>query len=106
MINQKDYETVIFNDTSSHTYYIVNVEEAPSTSKLNRENKDTGYIATDANVLKSESFAREISRVLGTRESYKNDAYASYIELYSVAYHDTTIYDYFKAEYPELFEDD
>lgn len=103
VVNPRNF---VIHDDSSSSFYIVNVEEAPSTSKLNRENKDTGYIATDANVLKSESFAREISRVLGTRESYKNDAYASYIELYSVAYHDTTIYDYFKAEYPELFEDD
>ena len=97
----------VIHDDGTSSFYIVNVEEAPSTSKLNRENTDTGYIAMDpAEPLKSEGFAREISRVLGTRDSYKNDAYASYIELYSVAYHDTSIYDYFKSEYPELFEDD
>ncbi len=102
VVNPRNF---VVHDDGTSSFYIVNVEEAASTSKLNRENKDSGYIALDPDhVLKSEGFAREISRVLGTRDSYKNDAYASYIELYEVKYHDTSIYDYFKSQYPELFE--
>ena len=87
-------------------YYIVTVNEAPSTSKLNLE---TGYEDMDAHKndpLFTESVAFEIANVLGNKDSYVNSAYANYIEQYSIAFHDTTIYDYFKEKFPELFEDD
>lgn len=85
-------------------YYIVNVEEAPSTSKLNL---DSGYAKMDSHKnepLFTEKVAFEIAKVLGNKDSYTNSAYASYIKEYSIAFHDTSIYDYFKEKFPELFE--
>lgn len=97
-----NYNYIIYNDGS---YYLIEVQEAVSTSKLNLTNKDS-YV----NMLKStdplftEEIARELAETLGTKDSYINNAYASYIEQYSLVYHDSAIYDYFKEKYPELFD--
>ena len=47
----------------------------------------------------------EIAHVLGSKDTYVNDAYAHYIELYDINYHSTAVYNYFKEKYPDLFED-
>ncbi len=97
-----NYNYIIYNDGS---YYLIEVQEAVSTSKLNLTNKDS-YV----NMLKStdplftEEIAHELAETLGTKDSYINNAYASYIEQYSLVYHDSAIYDYFKEKYPELFD--
>ncbi len=97
-----EYNYIIFNESSS---YIVEVEEAVSTSKLNIDGKDSYAANKKGNdPLFSETVAHKLAETLGTKDSYINNAYSSYIEKYSLAYHDSTIYDYFKEKYPELFE--
>ena len=98
------YNFVIYNEGD---FYLVEVEEAPITSKLSVDNAK-GYttIRAEEGALFTESVAHEIAKVLGTKDSYINNAYASYIKEYSLAYHDQSIYDYFKSKFPELFEDD
>ena len=97
------YNMVIIDGTN---YYMVQVEEAPSTSKLNLEK---GY-ATYKDAMKKDSplftekVATEVAKVLSNKDSYTNNAYASYIEDYSVTYHDQSLLDYFKEKFPELFE--
>ena len=97
-----DYNYIIYNESSS---YIVEVVEAVSTSKLNIDGKDS-YVASKKgdDVLFTETVAHKLAETLGTKDSYINNAYSSYIEEYSLVYHDSTIYDYFKEKYPELFE--
>ncbi|HOC81315.1 MAG TPA: hypothetical protein PKK21_05535, partial [Bacilli bacterium] len=82
------------------TYYIIKVKEAVSTSKLSRLS-DNSYPT-----LEREDIAKEVTHVLSAKDSYINNAYESYIKLYSVIYHDTTIYDYFKEQFPDLFDDE
>ncbi len=97
-----NYNYIIYNDGS---YYLIEVQEAVSTSKLNLTNKDSYvnmYKSTDP--LFTEEIAHELAETLGTKDSYINNAYASYIEQYSLVYHDSAIYDYFKEKYPELFD--
>ena len=73
---------------------------------INSDNSYAVHHSGAADVLFTEKVATEIAKVLGTKDSYINNAYASYIEAYAIAYHDTAIYDYFKGKFPELFEDD
>lgn len=95
----------IFSDTATNSFYICEVEEAPSTSKLNLDNVDTGYVKDKASdPLKSEVFAREISRVISTRDSYVTSAYTEEFKKCDFIYHDDAVYDYFKLTYPDLFE--
>lgn len=94
----------VFSDTSSNSFYIAEVEEAPSTSKLNLDNAESGYVKDKAtSPLKSETFAREISRVISTRDSYVTSAYTEEFKACEFIYHDDVIYEYFKTTYPDLF---
>ena len=97
-----DEKYIIYDDGS---YYIVEVEEAVASSKLNIDGKDS-YVSMKKgdNALFTEKIARELASTLGTKDAYINNTYASYIEQYSLEYHDSAIYDYFKEKYPELFE--
>lgn len=104
--NSFAYNMIIIDGTN---YYMVEVLEAPSTSKLNIENEG-GYAKERADRKEdpffTERIATEISKILSNKDTYTNKAYASYIKEYSIVYHDQSLLDYFKEQYPELFEDD
>ncbi|MFA5762826.1 MAG: hypothetical protein WCX85_03400 [Bacilli bacterium] len=93
-------DNFVIYDISSSTYYIIKVKEAVSTSKLSRLS-DNSYPT-----LEREDIAKEVTHVLSAKDSYINNAYESYIKLYSVIYHDSTIYEYFKDQFPDLFDDE
>lgn len=95
IVNPRNF---VIHDDGTNSFYIVNIEQASSTSKLKLDS------TVIADYQKAESAAREISRVLGTKDSYTNNAYAEYIKKYDVVYHDQDVYDYFKSTYPELFD--
>ena len=83
---------------SGGTYYIVQVEYAVSSNKLNR----TSSIAYDADT--REDVINEVLKVLGKSESYSNLSKKHWLEKMKIEYHDTVVYDYFKANFPELFD--
>lgn len=94
----------IIYDTDN--FYLIEVEEAASTSKLDIDGKQSYIVKRSSEgAMFLESVARALAETLGTKDSYVNKTYSSYIEKYSVAYHDSSIYDYFKEKFPELFED-
>lgn len=95
----------ILGDNSAKSLYIVEILEAPSTSKLNKS-QQVSYLKTNDNVYKTEEVARQIAKILGTKETYTTNAYTSYLELYTFVYHDTSVYEYLKSTYPDLFEED
>ena len=95
----------ILRDTSGNALYIVEILEAPSTSKLNKASSKS-YLKTDDKPFKTEEVARHIAKILGTKDTYTTNAYTSYLKLYTFTYHDTSVYDYLKETYPDLFEDE
>ena len=93
---------MVFYDSSSSTYYIVEIEEAASTSKLSKENANR-YAETRGNSV-SEEFINEIVEKVASSDTYKGLSTKYWLEKASLKYHDTVVYDYFKANYPELFD--
>ena len=93
---------MVFYDSSSSTYYIVEIEEASSTSKLSKEN-DNRYALTRGNAT-SEEFINEIVEKVATSDTYKTLSTKHWLEEAAIKYHDTVVYDYFKANYPDLFD--
>ncbi|MFA5421665.1 MAG: hypothetical protein WC344_02560 [Bacilli bacterium] len=99
-------DNFVIYDISSSTYYIIKVKEAVSTSKLSKlSDKNYATIRPDESVTFTEEIAKEVTHVLSAKDSYINNAYESYIKLYSLVYHDTSIYDYFVEQFPDLFDD-
>jgi len=86
--------------TNGGKYYIVQIMDAVSTSKVN-ENSSSCY-----DPLKLEEVKTEILKIIGVTGSYASSAKEYYLEKMNIKYHDQDVYDYFKENYPDLFEDD
>jgi hypothetical protein len=99
----KDREqNYVYEDVSGKSVTICQVLEAPSTSKLNKDQ------TTEYSAAKKELLARSIAKVLGTKDSYIKDAYTEYLNKYDFSFFDSSLYDYLKSEYPDLdiFDED
>lgn len=91
----KDPYNYIYHDVDGKAFYVCEVLEAPSTAKLNEAS--TVYTA-----LEKEEISRQVAKILGTKDSYIKDAYTEYLNKYEFVFYDTSLYDYFKSEYPDL----
>lgn len=98
-----DYNFIIEDEDGSNLY-IVEILEAASTSKLTKSVDNAKSYVNSGNPFKCEEVARHIAKILGTKDTYKTNAYTSYLKLYTFTYHDTSVYDYIKETYPDLFE--
>ena len=93
-----DQDDILFNENGK--YYVVQVEEAVSGSKLAKESSAPKYDAS-----KKEDIINEVARVVANNDTYKSASTKHWLEQAEIKYHDTKIYDYFKENYPDLFED-
>ena len=85
------------------TYYIVLVEDAIRSKNLNKEN----YQEATADELDTlETYINEIVQIVADNDTYKTLSKKHWLEEMDLKFHDTTVYDYFKSNFPELFEDD
>ena len=83
-------------------YYIIQIEEAVSGSKL-AKNSET-YEGDKANPDKKQEIINEVARVVASKDTYQTLSTKHWLEKAAIKYHDTKIYDYFKDNYPELFD--
>ena len=100
-------QNYVYDDVSGKAVVICEVLEAPSTAKLNPDST-TVYDNDPTNPLKKEGLARQIAKVLGTKDSYIKDAYTEVLNKYEFAFYDSSLYDYLKEQYPDLdiFDED
>lgn len=98
----------IYQDIDGKAFYIVMVDEAPSTPKLNTESTSSYKVLpeTKGDVFKTERIARAVAKVLGTKDSYIKDAYTEILKEYKFTFYETSLYEHFKSEYPDLFDDE
>ncbi|MGM9873839.1 MAG: hypothetical protein ACI31G_02820, partial [Bacilli bacterium] len=94
---------MLFYDRSSSTYYIVQIEEAVSSSKLSKTS-DNRYAVTRSSSVMQE-IVNEVAKVIASGESYTTLSNKYWLEKLNLKLHDTVVYEYFKSNYPELFED-
>ena len=98
---------ILHYDADSKTYYIVEIVEAVSSSKLSK-NGSRNYIHTrgDDGEEIMQNIINEVTKVIGTGESYATLATKKYLKEMSIEYHDESVYNYFKDNYPELFDEE
>ena len=104
----EDAYNYIYQDVEGKAFYIVQVLEAPSTPKLNLKS-ETSYsklVETKDIPYKTEDIARQVAKVLGTKDSYIKDAYTEILKKYSFVFYETSLYEHFKSEYPDLFDEE
>lgn len=90
-------------DDGASACWIAKVEEAVSPAKFN--SKSATYLP-DA---RREELGRAVAEVLATKSNYVKEAYTEYLNKYQdVIFYDSSLYDYFQSEYPDLdiFDDE
>ena len=92
-----DQDDILFNENGK--YYVIQVEEAVSGSKLAKESSAPKYDAS-----KKEDIINEVARVVANNDTYKSASTKHWLEQSAIKYHDTKVYDYFKENYPDLFD--
>ena len=95
-------DDILFNEGGK--YYIVQIEEAISSSKIDKANDEYKKNATgqEGDPTK-EQIITEVARVIGSNDKYQTLSTKHWLEQASIKYHDSKIYDYFKENYPDLF---
>ena len=96
----KPEDDILFNVDGK--YYIIQIEEAVSGSKLAKNNNET--YKDDNNPDKKQEIINEVARVVASKDTYQTLSTKHWLEKAAIKYHDTKIYDYFKDNYPELFD--
>ncbi len=107
---------MVFYDTDSSTYYIIEIEAAASSSKLSKvnENRYTEALVNDDDTAEerlehqelAETYINEICTEVAADDTYSTLSTKYWLEKAGINYHDDDVYDYFYENYPELFEDD
>ena len=92
---------IVYDDGSA--YYIVQVIEAAKDSKL-RNTSATSYAKTRGLDLMDEVI-NTVAKIVGGTGSYSSLSKSHWIEKMEILFHDQVVYDYFKSNYPDLFED-
>ena len=87
---------------SDGTYYMILVEDAIRSTNLNKEN----YGAGKESYAVLENYVNEIVAIVADNDTYKNLSKKHWVEKMELQYHDQVVYDYFKSNFPELFDDD
>jgi len=80
-------------------YYIVKVEEATKSAKLNKEYEDDYYGDEKADFI-----SRKIAYDLSTSDTWKKAANTYYVKQMAVIFHDDYVLDYFEATFPEIYD--
>lgn len=93
---------IVYDDGSA--YYIVQVLEAAKDSKL--RNLDGSNYAASRGQSFMDSIIDEIAKHVGETGSYATLSKNHWLEKMDLKYHDQKIYDYFKANYPDLFDEE
>ena len=86
---------------SDGTYYVVLVEDAIRSINLSK----SSYVDADAATLERlEGYINEIVQIVANNDTYKNLSKKHWLEEMNLKYHDTEVYNYFKSNFPDLFD--
>lgn len=94
------FDDIVYDDGSA--YYIVNVVEAVKDTKL-RSGADQSYAETRGADFLNEVI-EEVSKKVAETGSYASLSKEHWLKKMDITYHDQKVYDYFKDNYPDLFE--
>ena len=83
------------------TYYVVLVRDAIRSKTLDKKNF-TGK--TPAQLAELETYIDEIVQIVANNDTYKNLSKKHWLEEMNIKYHDSKVYDYFKSNFPDLFD--
>jgi len=107
-VGDERLEDFVWYDSGTKKYYIVEIEQAVSASKLtisdtSDDNYDALYPDNDKGWNMMEEFAHDICDKLTESSTYETQSNNYWLKYASITYHDDKIYNYFKENYPDIF---
>ena len=105
-IDKKASDADSMNDilfVDSDNYYIVQIEEAASSSTLSKTESNSFLTLDNYGPYVMEEIVNEVCTIVADSESYRTLAKKHFLEKANLKYHDEVIYKYFKSNFPELF---
>ncbi len=97
-----DYKSDIVYD-DGNAYYIVQVLEAVKDVKLRNKQSANSYANTRGEEFLNKVLS-EVTRKVAETGNYSSLAKEHWLEEMNIKYHDQSVYDYFKENYPDLFK--
>lgn len=107
-VSSKD--DIVFYNSDSKTYYLVQIIEAVSSSKFNKNPDAWNYDRLRENLTDPDEknplagYVNEVAKILAENDSYVTLAQKHWLEKMDLEYHDEVVYDYFKDNFPDLFD--
>ena len=92
---------ILHYDSSSKAYYIIQINDAVSSSKLSKTS-DRNYEKTSG-YDKMQEVINEVTRVVAKNDTYSTLAVKSCLTAMNIEFHDEDVNEYFKKTYPEIF---
>ncbi|MCQ2794369.1 MAG: hypothetical protein MJ207_03355 [Bacilli bacterium] len=104
-------QSTILEEADNSKIHIVEVEEAPNTSKLSKDINNSGsYLykkahADDATWSTSykDNIVNDIVTKVASGDTYKKNAEEYFLMVSNIIFYDEDVYEYFKSQYPDLF---
>lgn len=100
-----DENDILFYDRDSKTYYVVQIEEAVNATKLSKT-AARNYEKIYNDPAKMQEYVNSVLKVVAKGDSYESLSKKHWLEEMNLKYHDTVVYEYFKTNFPDLFEED
>ena len=95
------FDSIVHYDSSSSTYYIVEVFDVINSSALKVNDSDSDEVKAD-----KKARAEEIAYELADGSSLTTDSTIYWLKNKNITYTNNDFYDYVKETYPDVFEDD
>lgn len=99
---QGDQRNFVWYDAGSKSYYLIQVLEAVNTTKMSLTS------TANYNEIREEGFrelvASEIAKILAQRDGSKKSSTLHWLEEASLTFHDQAIFDFFKQQFPDLYD--
>jgi hypothetical protein len=101
-----DPRDFLLYDSGSQTYYIVMIEEALNTTKMNpSETSESNYDAIDGgDSARRLNIAQEIAKILAKTDANKNAAMDFLLKEFSIIFHDEKVYEFFFNKFPNVYD--
>lgn len=100
-----DTDDIIFYDASGKVYYLVQINEAVSSSKFSKSAGAKNYdVLRQGEDSVLADYVNEVAKILAKNDTYQTLAKKHWVEEMGIRYHDKVVYDYFKSNFPELFD--
>ena len=93
--------SIVTFDSSSSTYYLVEIKDFVSSYALAKRDSDS---QEEKN--RKMDLALDVAYEMASADNYKKDAIVHYLRNSNIVFSDPDFYDYIKNNYPKVFEDE